>query len=717
MKWIYSPEQLPDLTRGDIGGKGYVLFQLYEQGFAVPKPLCISAEAYDLFVDTSQIREKIHMELHRKEIGDMRWEELWDSSLRIKNFFTRNDIPEEIRKQITGAIESHFGANPLVIRSSSLQEDSSTHSFAGLHDSYINVSGPEQVFEKIKMVWSSLWTDRALLYRQELGLQTTGSRMAVVIQPFIEGSASGVLFTQNPLKPSTMLVEAVHGLNQGLVDGTIEPTRWTIDRHTNVIVVRHQPAVNQTDDDGGDVIEDVLVSRKSETVEAPPLQDEMVHKVVALGKEIEGCMTVPQDIEWTVVNEHIHLLQSRPITSMEETDANDKRSWYLSLTRSYHNLLQLWDRVEHSLLPDMDRDYKVLASVDLSTLNNEELVKEIRKRSSLTDKWTGVYWSDFIPLAHGVRLFGQVYNDVMQPEDPFEFVTLLTGQEMISTTRNDFFYDCAEIVRGDADALGYLRAGNLPNIKSKAFQLNVEKLRSTFAMDSLGGEENSVIDELLCSIILEYSGLDGLGTKDGSRVKKEREHRFSSDCGKKTPFDPATLLNLARASYRLRDDDNIHLGRINQERQRAINQARSRIAGRSGITLDLTGEDDICSILLGGTVPERVSGPTIAEKTVPKQGRTRPRQLLGQPASRGIAKGTARVIHDHSDLAAFKRGEVLVIDSIDPTMTFFAPLAAGIIERRGGMLIHGAIIAREYGLPCIWGVTDATSMIRTGDVM
>ena len=75
------------------------------------------------------------------------------------------------------------------------------------------------------------------------------------------------------------------------------------------------------------------------------------------------------------------------------------------------------------------------------------------------------------------------------------------------------------------------------------------------------------------------------------------------------------------------------------------------------------------------------------------------------------------MIREHGDLAAFKKGEVLVIDSIDPTMTFFAPLAAGIVERRGGMLIHGAIIAREYGVPCITGVTEATSMINSGELI
>jgi pyruvate,water dikinase len=91
------------------------------------------------------------------------------------------------------------------------------------------------------------------------------------------------------------------------------------------------------------------------------------------------------------------------------------------------------------------------------------------------------------------------------------------------------------------------------------------------------------------------------------------------------------------------------------------------------------------------------------------------RQLIGQPAGPGIAKGRARVIRKHGDLTHFKHGEVLVCDAVDPNITFVVPLAAAVVERRGGMLIHGAIIAREYGLPCITGIPDATTLIETGD--
>lgn len=93
------------------------------------------------------------------------------------------------------------------------------------------------------------------------------------------------------------------------------------------------------------------------------------------------------------------------------------------------------------------------------------------------------------------------------------------------------------------------------------------------------------------------------------------------------------------------------------------------------------------------------------------------RQLVGQPASQGVAIGKARVIRDDRDLFSFKSGEILVVDAVDPNMTFVVPLAAAIVERRGGMLIHGSIIAREDGIPCVTGVPNAVDVMNAGDLI
>ena len=171
------------------------------------------------------------------------------------------------------------------------------------------------------------------------------------------------------------------------------------------------------------------------------------------------------------------------------------------------------------------------------------------------------------------------------------------------------------------------------------------------------------------------------------------------------------LLDLARASYRLRDDDNIKLARIEAQKLAAIEEAQSRILEK--------GSHKVASGLVDEVALFRSNASSLstaqAQETSMPDDKVKPRQLRGQPAGPGIARGPARIIRDANDLLAFKHGEVLVCDAVDPNMTFVVPLAAGIVERRGGMLIHGAIIAREYGLPCVTGLSGVIDLIKTGD--
>jgi pyruvate,water dikinase len=146
----------------------------------------------------------------------------------------------------------------------------------------------------------------------------------------------------------------------------------------------------------------------------------------------------------------------------------------------------------------------------------------------------------------------------------------------------------------------------------------------------------------------------------------------------------------------------------------AIDEGEHRIKERTAVGTGRLSADELIRVLNDSRyVPE---ADTSAERV--EGGYTlKARQIVGQPAGPGIARGKARVIKNPSDVFAFKAGEILVCDAVDPTMTFVVPLTAGIVERRGGMLIHGAIIAREYGLPCVTGVPNAPSLIRTGDLL
>ncbi len=192
----------------------------------------------------------------------------------------------------------------------------------------------------------------------------------------------------------------------------------------------------------------------------------------------------------------------------------------------------------------------------------------------------------------------------------------------------------------------------------------------------------------------------------------------------------AELLELGRASWRLRDDDNLYLGRLEHLLTAALDEARRRrlevvaaleprpiaLPSPLGVPASSGGSAPSAGAARDARAAPRAAGaPRLARVPLPAGVRSRVRQIVGQPAGPGLAVGTARVVAGRDDLAAFEDGEILVCDAVQPEMTFIVPLAAGIVERRGGMLIHGAIIAREYGLPCVTGVPGATELIRTGD--
>lgn len=723
MKWIYSPETLQGTDRDlstVIGGKGKALFELYSAGMPVPKPFCLGTSGYELFVEKNQLREKINLELHRKEIMKMRWEEIWDISLRIQNLFLAGAFPAELALQVQEMVGRHFENKPLVIRSSAPGEDSKASSFAGLHESYLNVSGVDELLKKVKKVWASLWSDRAILYRQELGLEVASSNMAVVIQEFIEGECSGIVFSRSPLDKSQLIIEAVYGLNQGLVDGVIEPDRWILDREDRK-TTKHSPPMER---DFHFIRSGKLGVHRQQLEQpmksVPPLNAPQVKAVAALGIQLENTFGTAQDVEWTLLNDKFYILQSRPVTAKSGESSNDKRAWYLSLNRSYDNLLQLWESIIKKLLPEMDQDSSQLASMVLEDLSASQLADELHRRSSLNERWTSIYWSDFIPFAHGVRLFGEMYNDVVEPKDPYEFISLLTGQEMLSTGRNNLLYECAHMVRNDESLRRPLAEGRLEEIENEGFQQKLLQLKMDFSMAGLGAGEEEATNDLVSAMILQYVSLEKLSQVEDGNDTRQLESLFIEKGKDKLPVDPEELLEMARVSYRIRDDDNIHIGRIAQELERAKAHARERLKDCGVSAGHQSSVEELSNMLRGGKVAVTTSQHGVHKidfERKKQNRRVKARQLQGQPASTGIAKGKARVITEGMELKDFKKGEILVIDSIDPTMTFFAPLAAGIIERRGGMLIHGAIIAREYGIPCITGVVDATSYIYTGDVV
>jgi pyruvate,water dikinase len=296
-------------------------------------------------------------------------------------------------------------------------------------------------------------------------------------------------------------------------------------------------------------------------------------------------------------------------------------------------------------------------------------------------------------------LFGQVYNDIMKPKDPFEFVELLAEGEMLSLQRNAMMEEMVARIKEISD---------LPRSLPLSSDERLNKLMDDFSKKFSGSFAGDLLArEGLLKILQEMTNCQAQKRKiDANGLANSREAFLAHFRGEERK-NAKELLDLAKASYRLRDDDNIYLGRI----QANLAQAEKEGVRRLGLGHSIAGEEIIKALRDPHYTPRYDMAPPERSQKVT------PRQLVGHAAGSGIGSGPARVLRESSDLYLFKSGEVMVCDAVDPNMTFIVPLCSAIVERRGGMLIHGAIIAREYGIPCVTGVPEAVELIETGDIL
>jgi len=300
---------LDRLTAADLplaGGKALALARLRQSGMRVPAAVCVTTAAYRDYLATTGLGARIELLLGRKEFAAMRWEELWDLALRIRSLFLRTPLPPPLQRSLRQGLQGAL-TGAVAVRSSAPAEDSASHSFAGLHESFVNVRGIAPVLRSIRLVWASLWSDRALLYRQELGLDVARSAMAVVIQEMVDGECSGIAFSQSPGAPGSAMIEAVWGLNQGLVDGTVAPDRWQLAQPDGTILTHVAPLRRQALGAGRSGVRAVRLPR--EKAARPPLDPAGIARVLATVQTAAELFGAPQDMEWTIAGGELYVLQ------------------------------------------------------------------------------------------------------------------------------------------------------------------------------------------------------------------------------------------------------------------------------------------------------------------------------------------------------------------------------------------------------------------------
>ena len=298
-----------------VGGKAASLGELHGAGLPVPPAFVVTAETYRQFIEQSGIEEELFAAV---DVDADDSAALADAAERAEQLVCETPLPEAVRAEILDAYDELGDGVSVAVRSSATAEDLPGASFAGQQETYLHVDR-EGLLDRVRDCWASLFTQRALYYRQEQGFAHDVVDIAVVVQLMVNAEKSGVMFTSHPSTGEPVVtIEAAWGLGEAVVSGAVTPDNYTLDRETGTLreeTVAEKKVMHVRDEERGETVEQPVpeARRDQRVLDAAELAD-----LVELGAEIERYYGTPQDVEWAI-DDGIYLLQSRPITTIDES--------------------------------------------------------------------------------------------------------------------------------------------------------------------------------------------------------------------------------------------------------------------------------------------------------------------------------------------------------------------------------------------------------------
>ena len=293
-----------------VGGKGANLVELRRmEGVHVPDGFCVTTDAYRRVVARApSMGGRIERLSHLSALDSDAIRALSEEARQAVEAIA---FPDDLAGAISEALARHGAKSAYAVRSSATAEDMPTASFAGQHDTYLNVTGTSAILEHVRRCWASLFTERAVTYRLQHAVRHQDAHMAVMVQRMVFPEVSGLLFTADPVTSNrkVMAIEASLGLGDALVSGRVQPDAFTV--RDGDIIARSMHSTGRA-----------THSLPQDPVIAPPqgepssLTDAQVVELAALGRRIEAHFGRPQDIEWCLVDGVFHVVQTRPITTL-----------------------------------------------------------------------------------------------------------------------------------------------------------------------------------------------------------------------------------------------------------------------------------------------------------------------------------------------------------------------------------------------------------------
>ncbi len=737
-------------------------------------------------------------------------------------------MPDDVASAIRAAVAELGTEEAYAVRSSAMSEDAADASYAGQHDSFLDVVGVEAVLDHVRRCWASLSTDRAMAYREERGGGRGAAEMAVIVQRMVPADAAGVLFTADPISGNRTVVaiEAVRGLGDALVSGKATPDRYR---------VRSGGRVEQTLADCDAV-----------------LTDAQIDQLAALGRRVEGALGCPQDIEWCLVGDAFSIVQARPITTLFPVPdpGDEERHVYVSvghqqmMTDPMKPLgLALWQMTAMPVMHEAGGRLFVDVAQRLAVpAARAAVVAMLGKGDPLIgDAIETLIERDFIPAvdepdgtgpapprdlpaatpiandpsivdaliaeAHaslaaverdiaglsGPALFDFVEADIEKLKrltfDPRSLTAIMAGMDAswwlndhveawlgekhvadilvqsapgnVTSEMGLALLDVADAVRPHPAVVAFLDAGvgddvldALPALPGgREARDAIERFLTRYGVRCVGEiditrprwrEQPSALVPSILGNVRAFAPGEGprrfeQGRREAEAKAAELVERLRAlpDGGPAKADETAEVIERLRIFSGYREFPKFGIvSRLFLYKQALLAEAERLVA------VGALRERDECFWLRleefraaacgepvdVAAIEERQAAFRIHQRLTPPRVLTSegeavvgsyrrddlpPGAIPGLAVSSGTVEGRARIVHDLAG-AVFAEGDILVTAFTDPSWTPAFLTIAGLVAEVGGLMTHGAVIAREYGLPAVVGVEGATRLIREG---
>ena len=333
IKWF---DEIGKEDVGIVGGKGANLGELTSFGLPVPPGFCVTASGYTKFIKYAELDEVVKLLMEAVDVENV--DELTNASKEIQKKIKEKEFDPELKEEILSAYRE-FSENigvkdpEVAVRSSATAEDLPDASFAGQQDTYLHISGEEELLNHIRDCFASLWTSRAIYYREKQNYDHFDVALSVVIQKMVNSEKSGVMFTANPINNSKdeMMINASYGLGEAVVSGIVTPDEYIIDKKTKKVIEKNisekEYMVIKNEDGVGTRVVNVKDILGADAVKSEALSPKELDTLVERGLKVEKLYGSVQDTEWGFDRDtkEFYFLQSRPITTLGDKEEEEEK--------------------------------------------------------------------------------------------------------------------------------------------------------------------------------------------------------------------------------------------------------------------------------------------------------------------------------------------------------------------------------------------------------